>query len=48
MRISPVLTKEMVLYKGKQHVQFIFMYVCMLKVGGDRHSITARLREEAL
>ena len=30
VKISPVLTKETVLYKGKQHVQFNSMYVCAL------------------
>ena len=39
---SPVLTKETVFYKGKQHVQFNSMYVCTLKVAGERHGITAQ------
>ena len=39
MKISPVLTKETVLYKGKQHVQFNSMYVCTLKVAGERDGI---------
>ena len=30
VKISPVLTKETVLYKCKQHVQFNSMYVCAL------------------
>jgi hypothetical protein len=30
VKISPALTKETVLYKGKQHVQFNSMYVCAL------------------
>ena len=30
VKISPVLTIEIVLYKGKQQVHFNFMYVCML------------------
>jgi hypothetical protein len=42
VKISPVLTKEIVLYKGKQHMQFNSMYVCMLKVAGERHGITAQ------
>ena len=42
VKISPVLTKETVLYKGKQHMQFNSMYVCTLKVAGDRHGITAQ------
>ena len=42
VKISPVLTKETVLYKCKQHVQFNSMYVCMLKVAGERHGITAQ------
>jgi hypothetical protein len=42
VKISPVLTKEMVFYKGKQHVQFNSMYVCTLKVAGERHGITAQ------
>ena len=42
MKISPVLAKETVLYKGKQHVQFNSMYVCTLKVAGERHGITAQ------
>jgi hypothetical protein len=33
-----------VLYKGKHHVQFISMYVCTLKVAGDRHSILAQAK----
>ena len=35
----PVLTNEKVFYKGKDHVQFNSMYVCTLKVAGDRHGI---------
>jgi hypothetical protein len=42
VKISPDLTKETVLYKGKQHVQFNSMYVCTLKVAGERHGITAQ------
>ena len=42
VKISPVLTKETVLYKGKQHVQFNSMYVCTLKVASKRHGITAQ------
>jgi hypothetical protein len=42
VKISPVLTKETVLYKGKQHVQFNSMYVCTLKVASERHGITAQ------
>ena len=42
MKISRVLTKETVLYKGKQHVQFNSMYVCTLKVASKRHGITAQ------
>ena len=42
VKISPVLTKETVFYKGKQHVQFNSMYVCTLKVAGERHGITAQ------
>jgi len=38
VKISPVLTKETVLYKGKQHVQFNSMYVCTLKVVGSQNS----------
>ena len=38
----PVLTNEKVFYKGKDHVQFNSMYVCTLKVTGDRHGITAQ------
>jgi hypothetical protein len=41
VKISPVLTKETVFYKGKQHMQFNSMYVCTLKVAGERHGITA-------
>ena len=39
VKISPALTKETVLYKGKHHVQFNSMYVCTLKVAGNQHSI---------
>ncbi len=46
MKISPVLTKETVLYKGKQHVQFNSMYVCTLKVAGERTASLLRHREE--
>jgi hypothetical protein len=42
VKISPVLSKETVFYKGKQHVQFNSMYVCTLKVAGERHGITAQ------
>jgi hypothetical protein len=42
VKISPVLTKETVLYKGMQHVQFNSMYVCTLKVAGEWHGITAQ------
>jgi len=42
VKISPVLMKETVLYKGKQHVQFNSMYVCTLKVASKRHGITAQ------
>jgi hypothetical protein len=42
VKISPVLTKETVLYKGKQHMQFNSVYVCTLKVSGERHGITAQ------
>ena len=42
MKISPVLTKETVFYKGKQHVQFNSMYVCTLKVANEQHGITAQ------
>jgi hypothetical protein len=42
VKISPVLTKEMVLYKCKHRMQFNSMYVCTLKVVGDRQSITAQ------
>ncbi len=42
MKINRVLTKETVFYKGKQHVQFNSMYVCTLKVAGERHGITAQ------
>ena len=42
VKISPVLTKETVLYKGKQHVQFKSIHVCTLKVAGERHGITAQ------
>jgi len=38
----PVLTNEKVFYKGKDHMQFNSMYVCTLKVAGDRHGITAQ------
>jgi hypothetical protein len=38
----PVLTKEKVFYKGKDHVQFNSMYVCTLKVAGNQHGITAQ------
>ena len=38
----PVLTNKKVFYKGKDHVQFNSMYVCTLKVAGDRHGITAQ------
>ena len=38
----PVLTNEKVFYKGKDHVQFNSMYVCTLKVAGNRHGITAQ------
>ncbi len=44
VKISPVLTKETVLYKGKQHVQFNSMNVCTLKVAGKRHGITAQMQ----
>ena len=37
-----VPTKETVLYKGKQHVQCNSMYVCTLKVAGDRHDLSAQ------
>jgi hypothetical protein len=42
VKISPVLTKETVLYKGKHRVQFNSMYVCTLKVAGNQHSISAQ------
>ena len=35
VKISPVLSKETVFYKGKQHVQFNSMYVCTLKVASQ-------------
>ncbi len=41
-KISPVLSKEKVFYKGKHHVQFNSMYVCTLKVAGEQHGITAQ------
>ena len=42
MKQRPVLTNEKVFFKGKDHVQFNSMYVCTLKVAGDRHGITAQ------
>ena len=45
VKISPVLTvltKETVFYKGEQHVQFNSIYVCTLKVAGERHGITVQ------
>ena len=42
VKISPVLSKETVFYRGKHHVQFNSMYVCTLKVAGERHGITAQ------
>ena len=42
VRILAFPTKETVLYNGKKHIQFDSMYVCTLKVVGDRHGITAQ------
>ena len=42
VKIRPFPTKETMLYKGKQHVQFNSMYVCTLKVAGERHGITVQ------
>jgi hypothetical protein len=42
VKIRPFPTKETVFYKGKDHIQFNSMYVCTLKVAGERHSITAQ------
>ncbi len=39
---SPVLTKVAVFYKGKDPMKFNSMYVCTLKVAGNRHGITAQ------
>ena len=44
VKISPVLTKEMVLYKGKHHIQLNSMYVCTLKVAGNQHSISVQAK----
>jgi hypothetical protein len=43
VKISPVLTKETVLYKGKQQIHFNSIYVCTLKVAGERHGTLASL-----
>ena len=42
VKIRPFPTKETVHYKGKEHIQFNSMYVCTLKVAGERHGITAQ------
>ena len=42
VKIRPFPTKETVLYNGKHHIQFNSMYVCTLKVAGERHGITAQ------
>jgi len=42
VKIHPFPTKETVYYKGKEHIQFNSMYVCTLKVAGERHGITAQ------
>ncbi len=42
VNIRPFPTKETVLYKGNEHIQFNSMYVCTLKVAGERHGITAQ------
>ena len=43
VKISPVLTKETVLYKGKQQIHLNSIYVCTLKVAGERHGTLASL-----
>ncbi len=42
MKQRPVLTKEKVFYKGKDHFHFNSMCVCTLKVAGNRHGIMAQ------
>jgi hypothetical protein len=42
VKIRPFPTKDTVLYNSKHHIQFISMYVCTLKVAGERHGITAQ------
>ena len=37
-----VPTKEFVTYNNKSHQQFNSMYVCTLKVAGDRHGLTSQ------
>jgi len=44
VKIRPFPTKEIVYYKGKEHIQFNSMYVCTLKVAGERHGITAQVQ----
>jgi len=44
VKIRPFPTKETVYYKGKEHIQFNSMYVCTLKVAGERHGITAQVQ----
>ena len=42
VKIRPFPMKETMHYKGKEHIQFNSMYVCTLKVAGERHGITAQ------
>ena len=42
VKIRPYPTKETVHYRGKEHIQFNSMYVCTLKVAGERHGITSQ------
>ena len=42
VKILPYPTKETVVYKGKEQIQFNLMYVCTLKVAGEQHGITVQ------
>ena len=42
VKILPYPTKETVVYKGKEQIQFNSMYVCTLNVAGEQHGITVQ------
>ena len=48
VKIPPFPTKETEHYKGKEHIQFNSMYVCTLKVAGERHDITAQAQRGSI